>query len=128
MKYNDLIPELTVSDIEKSKQFYINILGFQVEYERPEDRFVFLSLNEIQLMIEQGSKEELDTLSYPFGKGINFSFGVDNVKEVYEKFKKVNYPIFKELETRKFRVGDLIITPMEFAVLDPDGYYIRITD
>ncbi|MFC4805687.1 bleomycin resistance protein [Filifactor villosus] len=128
MKYNDLIPELIVSDIEKSKHFYIDILGFQIEYERSEDKFVFLSLNEIQLMIEQGSKEELKNLSYPFGRGVNFSFGVDNVEEIYERFRSAGYPIKKELETRRFRVGDLIITPMEFAVLDPDGYYIRITD
>lgn len=128
MKYNDLIPELIVSDIKKSKHFYIDILGFQIEYERREDKFVFLSLNEIQLMIEQGSKEELDTLSYPFGRGVNFSFGVENVEEIYERFRAVGYPIEKEIETRRFRVGDHIITPMEFSVLDPDGYYIRITD
>ena len=36
MKYNDLIPEMVVSDIEKSKEFYINHLGFKIEYEREE--------------------------------------------------------------------------------------------
>ena len=41
MKYNDLIPELVVSDIEKSKEFYINHLGFKIEYEREEDKFFF---------------------------------------------------------------------------------------
>lgn len=29
MKFNKLIPKLTVSDIEKSKQFYTDILGFK---------------------------------------------------------------------------------------------------
>ncbi len=33
MKYNSLIPELTVSNIDKSIDFY-TLLGFKVKYER----------------------------------------------------------------------------------------------
>ena len=33
MKFNSLIPELTVSNIDKSKEFYIS-LGFKIIYER----------------------------------------------------------------------------------------------
>lgn len=128
MKYKDLIPELAVSDIEKSKAFYIGLLGFNIEYERPEDKFVFISLGEIQLMLEQGGKEELQTLEYPFGRGVNFSLGVPNVEELYQKIRAAGYPIKKELEKRSFRVHDELVTPMEFSVLDPDGYYLRISD
>ena len=52
MKYNDLIPELVVSNINISRDFYVNMLGFKVEYEREEDKFIFLSLGNIQLMLE----------------------------------------------------------------------------
>ena len=31
MKFNALIPELSVRDIERSKWFYVEILGFQLE-------------------------------------------------------------------------------------------------
>ncbi len=127
MKYNDLIPELIVSDIEKSKEFYIELLRFKIEYEREEDKFVFLSLNEIQLMLEQGSNEELKEMIYPFGKGVNFSFGMDNVEEVYKNFKEINYPIKSELKTMSFRVDDSKVTQKEFSIYDPDGYFIRIT-
>ena len=34
MKFNSLIPELSVSSIETSKDFYVNKLGFKIEYER----------------------------------------------------------------------------------------------
>lgn len=37
MKFNDLIPELSVSSIVESKRFYIDVLGFKLEYERGED-------------------------------------------------------------------------------------------
>lgn len=46
MRFNKLIPELTVTNIEKSKEFYTEILGFKIEYERKEDNFAFLSLGE----------------------------------------------------------------------------------
>ena len=48
-KFNSLIPELSVKSIEESKRFYIDILGFKLEYERPEDKFAFLSLGDIQV-------------------------------------------------------------------------------
>lgn len=46
MKFNKLIPELTVTDINESKEFYTKVLGFRIEYERVEDKFSFLSLGE----------------------------------------------------------------------------------
>ena len=52
MKYNSLIPELSVTDFEKSKKFY-QLLGFHVVYERKDDYFAFLQLENNQIMIEQ---------------------------------------------------------------------------
>ncbi|MGU9504986.1 glyoxalase superfamily protein, partial [Bacillus paralicheniformis] len=53
MNFNKTIPELSVFDINKSKNFYLNVLGAKIEYERQEDKFVFLSLEENQLMLEE---------------------------------------------------------------------------
>ncbi len=41
IKFNVLSPKLTVSDIEKTKKYCIDILGFKVEFERQEDEFIF---------------------------------------------------------------------------------------
>jgi catechol 2,3-dioxygenase-like lactoylglutathione lyase family enzyme len=38
-----LVPELYVSNLSVSLEFYLDVLGFRVEYERPEDRFAALS-------------------------------------------------------------------------------------
>nr|HPJ26214.1 VOC family protein [Synergistaceae bacterium] len=37
MDFNRLIPELSVSDYEKSLDFYVNLLGFSVAYVREEE-------------------------------------------------------------------------------------------
>lgn len=126
MKYNDLIPEFLVADMECSKNFYINLLGFKLEYERPEDKFLFLSLGGAQLMLEEVTIEAKSDLSHPLGKGANFSLHVDNVEYIYARCQKTNYPIKRDLEIRTFRVGDAYVVDKEFALLDPDGYYWRI--
>ena len=72
MKFNKLIPEMTVSNLENSLKFY-KTAGFKIEYERPENKFVFLSLGEIQFMLQEDSesdKWDLAPLAYPFGNGI----------------------------------------------------------
>ena len=66
MDYQAVIPEFVVSDIEKSRHFYCDLLGFSVEYERPEEKFLFLSLEDCQLMLEEGSAEELAPANLSF--------------------------------------------------------------
>ena len=128
MNYNAVIPEFVVSNIEQSRSFYCDLLGFSVEYERPEENFLFLSLEECQLMLEEGTKDELTELTYPFGRGVNLSFGIKDVPQLYQKVIEANYPIYRPLTKRTFRVGDHYIYPHEFAVLDPDGYFLRFSE
>ncbi len=67
LKYNSLIPELSVSNIENSKRFYTS-LGFQIRYERCEDKFCFLQLDNNQLMIEEINDHwNVGNLEYPYG-------------------------------------------------------------
>ena len=128
MNFNAVIPEFIVSNIEQSRSFYCDLLGFTIEYGRPEENFLFLSLEDCQLMLEEGTKEELAELTYPFGRGVNISFGIKDVPRLYQKLLESNYPIHRPLTKRKFRVGDHYIYPHEFAVLDPDGYFLRFSE
>ena len=87
MKFNSLIPELTVTNIEKSKEFYQNI-GFEIMYERKENKFCFLQLEDNQIMIEeQNDNWNVGEMEYPFGRGINISMSVSNVEKLYEELK-----------------------------------------
>ena len=128
MDYNAVIPEFIVSNLEQSRSFYCDLLGFTIEYERPEENFLFLSLEDCQLMLEEGTKEELAELAYPSGRGINISFGIKDVPRLYQKLLESNYPIHSPLTKREFRVGEQYIYPHEFAVLDPDGYFLRFSE
>lgn len=128
MKFNKLIPELSVSNIEESKKFYLN-LGFKIKYERPENKFCFLELEENQLMIEEiNNNWNTGKLEYPFGRGINISMEVNNINLIYQKAIQNNYNIFKNIMTNKYRVGDNLIEEHEFLIQDPDGYLLRFND
>ena len=83
MKFNSLIPELSVTDINNSKKFYTDI-GFEVVYERKKDKFCFLQLEENQIMIEQiNDNWNTGKLEYPFGRGINLSMTIDDIDYYY---------------------------------------------
>ena len=130
MKFNKMIPELSVSNLEKSLAFY-KALGFKIEYERPENKFVFLSMGEIQFMIQEISdddKWDVAPLSYPFGNGINFQLEVDNVEYIYNSLKGNDYEIAFEIEENWYRQDNKLLGNKEFLVQDPDGYLLRFSE
>lgn len=74
--FNSLIPELSVSNIEKSKKFYEN-LGFKIIYERIENKFCFMQIEDNQIMIEEKNDNwSVGKLEYPYGNGINISMTI----------------------------------------------------
>ena len=130
MKFNKIIPELSVSNLEKSLEFY-NLIGFNIEYERPENKFVFLSLGEIQFMLQEISKDDkwdVAPLTYPFGNGINFQLEVENVEKIYELLIEKNYYIAFQMEENWYRQDDKLLGNKEFLVQDPDGYLMRFSE
>lgn len=129
MKFNSLIPELTVADIEQTKEFYVNVLQFVVEYERTEDKFVFLSFEENQMMFEQyNGNWNVGILEYPYGRGVNFEMRVSSVESLYKRILEFGVKPFREMTISHYRNGDEEIVQNEFLIQDPDGYLLRFTD
>ena len=102
MSNNPLVPELIVSDLRKSLRFYRDVLGFKVEYERQEDRFVYLSFSGSELMLEEDCSESspwiIEPLDYPRGRGLNLSIECENAEDLAIRLFESDYPLQKELE------------------------------
>ncbi|AXN41015.1 VOC family protein [Peribacillus butanolivorans] len=125
-RLNTLVPELSVSDINKSLNFYLNILSFKLEYQRPEDKFAMLSLNDCQIMIEEiNGYWQTGELSYPFGRGINFQITVSDINELYKSLRNHQYPIKMEIQENWYRADTKLRGQKEFLIMDPDGYLLR---
>lgn len=129
MKFNSLIPELTVDDIERTKDFYVNKLGFKIEYERPENKFAFLSFYGNQIMFEENNGHwSVGELEHPYGRGINFEMAVPDAAEMYKKIQEQNIIPFRELMENRYREDGNTIVQHEFLIQDPDGYLLRFAD
>lgn len=125
-RLNSLVPELSVSDINKSLNFYLNILSFKLEYQRPEDKFAMLSLNDCQIMIEEiNGYWQTGELSYPFGRGINFQITVSDINEIYKSLRMYQYLIKIEIQENWYRADTKLVGQKEFLIMDPDGYLLR---
>ena len=126
--YNSLIPELSVSNIDISKKFYLD-LGFKIRYERKENKFCFLQLEGNQIMIEENNDNwNIGKLEHPYGRGINLSMTVSNIEKMYEILKEKNIKFFLDLEIHEYRIDDKISYDKEFLIQDPDGYLLRFNN
>lgn len=136
--YNDLVPEIGVSDYKKSIWFYTEILPFKIEYDRPEKGFAFLSLRGSQLMIEQATATTAATdqefregnwrtgdLEYPYGRGISLSINVDDLDCILRKLADINHPLKMEPKEAWYRREDFFVGERQILVMDPDGYLLR---
>ena len=128
MNFNKLIPELSVTNIDKSKEFYLK-LGFKIMYERKEDKFAFLELEGNQLMIE-GINDNWNTgkLEYPFGRGINISMTINDIDKYYQELVNKNIIFFKDIMTNEYDVNGKTYLDKEFLIQDPDGYLLRFNE
>ena len=129
MDFNKMIPELSVFDINKTKKFYSR-LGFKIEYERNDERFVFVSFQGSQFMFEQIHDDGWNTgeLTYPLGRGVNFSIAVDDIENLYTLVKSKRLEIYKKLTKSVYLVNGIEEIQMEFLIQDPNGYLLRFTN
>ena len=129
MKWNQMIPEFDVFNLDETLHFYVDLIGFKVVYDRPEDKFAFLELEDVQIMVQEidpdSSKWDTGTLDYPLGRGINFQIDVKNIDQIYNKLKEADYKIFVEMEDHFYRKDDEMLGEREFLVQDPNGFLLR---
>jgi len=127
MKFSPLIPELYVSDYNKSLNFY-TALGFKVEYKREKPKFAFLSYQGSQIMIQEYEPEWVKgKLEYPYGRGIDLQIHTPNINSIYQSLLNMDYPVDNKIEKNSYKVKEKIITSKELIFMDPDGYLLRFS-
>jgi catechol 2,3-dioxygenase-like lactoylglutathione lyase family enzyme len=124
-----LTPELDVDDLERSLAFYVGVIGFRVLYDRPEDRFAYLDLDGVHLMLEEfggpGRRFFDAPLVHPYGRGVNFQIEVADARAIYERVLAGGFAVPIPLEDRWYRREAIENGNRQFVVADPDGYLLR---
>ncbi len=132
MQRNKLVPELMVTDLNASLEFWVSWVGFTVAYQRLEEGFAYLDLNGAQVMLEQidprANQWQTAALDLPLGRGMNLQIYVAAVGPVIERLDAVAYPVFKRCKDVWYRAGEVEVGQREFLVQDPDGYLVRLVE
>nr|WP_297784935.1 VOC family protein [uncultured Allomuricauda sp.] len=118
--------ELFTSDMKKSVDFYTKVLGFTME--GTEINMSYQPVRKGNVVIGIGPIRKLSKNHHfnPDLKPINKGYGVEivlevaDIKEVYEQVKASGYSIHEPLTYQNWGLED-------FRLVDPDGYYLRIT-
>ena len=135
-----LVPELYVTRLESSLDFYLDVLGFELEYERKEEGFAAISLGAAHLMLEetpslgratptQFERGEWRTgdLERPFGRGMNLEIEVASIDATNGRIADKGYSLLLEVHTKTYRLETANRTVRRLLVADPDGYLIRLS-
>ncbi len=125
-----VVPELYCFDINVSKSFFVDVLGFNVKYERPDEEFAYLTLDGVDVMLEgiagKSRKWLSGDLELPLGRGINFQWDVIDIEPLYQRVNELAaHSIYLALESKSYQCGDSIATQKQFIVQTPDGYLFR---
>jgi catechol 2,3-dioxygenase-like lactoylglutathione lyase family enzyme len=122
-----LVPELVCSDLARSLDFYVGVLGFAVVFERTEERFAYLEREGAELMLEQPTARRFvaGDLETPYGRGLNLQIEVSDVEALYQTVRAKGVRLFLELEDRWYRRDGELRGSRQFVVQDPDGYLLR---
>lgn len=128
MLFNKLIPELSVKNLDRSLKFYCDVLGFNLEYARPENKFAFISLDDVQIMLEEDNGRWFTgDLEYPRGRGVNFQMEVECLDRIVASLKDSGMSLFRAMQEHWRKVDDIEYGEREILVQDPDGYLLRFS-
>jgi catechol 2,3-dioxygenase-like lactoylglutathione lyase family enzyme len=125
-----LVPELYCEDINVTKKFYVEVLGFEIKYERVEEDFAYFTLNGVDIMAEGissiGRRWLTGNMEKPFGRGVNFQWDVTEIDDLYARVvATVPDSIYLKMETKEYQCAEEVAVQKQFIVQDPDGYLFR---
>ena len=111
---------ITVKDLEKSIDFYMNKLGFQIHGEDTRNKnYIYLTLNKSDILLELFKSP---TKNQDFNYGNMRSHLALTSEEIEKDLEIIENRGVKSLKGLQIIPGDVKI----FTILDPDGYYIDV--
>jgi catechol 2,3-dioxygenase-like lactoylglutathione lyase family enzyme len=121
-----MVAELHVNKLEDSLQFWCELLGFEVAYRRPAEKFVYLERPEgAQIMLcQRHGRFETGPLERPLGQGVMLQVYVDSIDPILSLLKSERWPIYSGPREIWRRTSDYESGQCEVFVQDPDGYLI----
>ena len=102
------------------------MLGFEVEREEPDvyaslrNGSVVLGIGPISKLDDEGGYFTKEIASLRRGLGVEIVLEVEDVDWLYRRVSDSGYPVSEPMRERTWGLKD-------FRIVDPDGYYLRLT-
>ncbi len=116
--------ELFVEDVDRSVAFYTGVLGFDV-LKRKEDGYTALARGDALIALNRRSTLAPTHPNHArpgerLGRGVEIALMVEDVRATYDRVAARDWPRSTELTRQPWGAWD-------FRILDPDGYYLRVS-
>lgn len=120
--------ELFVSDLARAIGFYRDVLGFTLlrhetgyaAYASLQNGAFILGLGPIAKLPETEGYFTQAILAETRGRGVEIVLELDDVEAALNHVQAMGHPVHEPLQRRPWGLTD-------FRIVDPDGYYLRIT-
>jgi len=122
-----LVPELMSLDLQASRDFWIDLLGFDIVMTRKAHSY--LRMGEVEIMITQATRHwSTGPFEPPLGRGLNLKFFIDDPQALRDRLVAAGWPIFEDMSV-EWPVQDGVARGYrQFLVQDPDGYLLRFAE
>jgi lactoylglutathione lyase len=113
--------EIFPADLDATVDFYVRVLGFAVLKDQRDERaaYVYLGRGAVRVGALRRRADEPRGAERP-PTGIELVLEVDDVRAERDRVATAGWPVDDDLQARPWGLTD-------FRILDPDGYYLRIT-
>lgn len=112
--------EIFPADLDVTVDFYQRVLGFQLTDDRRAEDYVSLRRGEVRVGAVRSAPPGDRALRRP-PTGLELVLEVDDVDAERDRVVAAGWPVDADLGDREWGLRD-------FRILDPDGYYLRITN
>jgi catechol 2,3-dioxygenase-like lactoylglutathione lyase family enzyme len=122
------VTELLVTDLAVSLAFWKDIIGFEIAYQREEERFVYLEHPEGQqiMLCQRHGRFETGAMEHPLGQGAMFQIYFQDISSMLANLAAHNWPIYLGPRRIWRKTGDRESGQEEVFVQDPDGYLLML--
>ncbi|MDA8297699.1 MAG: VOC family protein [Actinomycetota bacterium] len=114
--------EIFPRDLDVTVEFYTEVLGFELVSDRRDDPEPYVALRRDSVHVgalRDAAAEQRSERRPPVG--VEIVLEVDDVNAELERVRTAGWPIAEGIEQRPWGLRD-------FRLLDPSGYYLRITN
>ena len=112
-------PQLVVTDLGRSIDFYVNQLGFLLDF-RYEEFYAGVQKDGCSIHLKSGKPSTEGRKSKREQNDLDIVFSVVQVSDFYKIFQQKNIEIIQPLCNRPYG--------LEFYITDPDGYIIAFLE